>query len=215
MQFTGPNAALEQAIAADDPRAVAAALTGGADANARGEHGVTPLEYAIGIGKRNAALALVKARANPNLKDVEGDSAVSVAVTAYKRDPSLLALVLDAGGDPNTTRPDGDPVITRFVNDQNLDAIAYLHGRGASIDAEIAERPMIVDAAIVNDWDVVLQLIRLGARLDTPKVREGLMFAFKGPEVTPPDHPLYAAKVDVWRRLKTLGLDPTPPMGLQ
>lgn len=212
MQFTGPNAALKRAIEADDAQAVDAALAAGAEVNARGTHNVTPLEFAIGAFRGNAARALIRAKADPNLKDDEGDSAVTVAVTAYARAPDLLPVVLDAGGDPNTRRRDGDPVIVRFLNDRNLDAIAFLHGRGASIDGVAAERPMIVDAAFANDWDVVWKLIELGAKLDSPKVRNGLVFAFKAPEITPPDSPLYPAMVKVWRHLKGLGLNPTPPM---
>lgn len=211
MQFTGPDAALEQAIAADDPKAVQQAVAHGADANARGEHGVTPLEFAVGTRKPAAARMLVSLRADPNLKDVEGDSAVSLAVEVYARDPSLLSLVLDAGGNPNATRRDGDPVIARFVKERNLAAITFLHQRGASIDAAINQQPMVVTAAITSDWDVVRHLLQLGARIDTPKVRDGLMFAFKGPELTPPDSPLYRAKVEVYDYLRAHGLQPTPP----
>lgn len=214
MQFTGPDAALERAIEADDARAVEAAIAAGAGANARGQHGVTPLEFAIGTGRKNAAQALIARRADPNLRDVEGDSAVTLAVAAYARDPALLHLVLDAGGDPNAKRPDGDPVIARFLDDANLDAITFLHGRGASIDGEVGERPMVVGYAISEDWDVVCRLIELGARLDAPDIREGLLFAFKEPEATLPDSPLYFAKVKVWHHLKGLGLNPTPPAGM-
>lgn len=214
MQFTGPDAVLEMAIDADDAQAVNAALAAGANVNARGAQGVTPLEFAVGIFRKQAAAALVRAHANPNLKDEEGDSAVSIAVAAYKRDPALLELVLAAGGDPNTKRPDGEPVIVRFLNDANLDAITYLHAHGANIDAMVKEEPMVVTYAISEDWDVVWRLIQLGVRLDTPRIREGLTFAFKGPEITLPGSPLYPAKVEAWRHLKGLGLNPTPPMGM-
>ncbi len=214
MQFTGADIALERAIEADDALAVAAAISSGANANARGAHGVTPLEFAFGTRRKGAAQELIRHGADPNLKDDEGDSAVTLAVNDYARDAALLHMVLDAGGDPNTQRPNGAPVITRFLNDFNLEAATFLHSRGASIDVEDNERPMVVSYAISLDWDVVWHLIELGARLDTPKVQEGLMFAFKRPEITPPDSPLYPAKVKVWQRLKQLGLNPTPPLGM-
>ena len=185
-QFTGPNAVLERAIEADDARAVDAAIVAGAEVNARGEHAVTPLEYAIGTRRKNAAQALVRHRANPNLKDVEGDSAVSLAVSAFKTDSDLLKLVLAAGGDPNITRPGGDPVITRFLDDANLDAIRYLAAHGASLDADVAQRPMVVGYAISEDWDVVLTLIELGAKLDNLRVREGMVFASRRPTIRCP-----------------------------
>ena len=214
MQFTGPNQKLEQAIDADDPRAISAALTAGAGVNARGAHGVTPLEYAVGTFRRQAAAALVRAHADPNLRDDEGDSAVSLAVAGFKRDPALLEIVLAAGGDPNAKRPDGDPVIVRFLNDANLDAITWLHAHGADLNAKVKEEPMVVTYAISEDWDVVWRLIQLGARTDAPRVREGLTFAFKGPQITPPDSPLYPAKVAVWRHLKAQGLELTPLAGM-
>ncbi len=214
MQFTDLNAKLEQAITDNDTPAIHAALQRGAQINARGMHNVTPLEYAVGINHAEAVAVLIAAKADPNLKDDEGDTAVTLAVKAYKANPKLLEMVLDAGGDPNAKRPDGDPIITRFINDHNLEAITYLHSRGASIDADINERPIIFDAALTEDWDVVWHLIKLGAKTDTPRVRECMQFAFKGPEITPPDSPLYADKVRTYEYLKKQGLELTPPMGL-
>jgi ankyrin repeat protein len=214
MQFTRRDAPLERAIEADDPDAVGTAIAGGASVNARGAHDVTPLEYAIGTSRKRAAAALIAHHADPNLRDVEGDSAVSLAVNAYKRDPSLLTMVLDAGGDPNARRPDGEPVMVRFLNDRNLDAISYLHARGADIDAEVDGQPMVVDAAYGVDWDVVWHLIQLGARTDTPKAAAGLIEAFKVPGATLPDSPIYPFKVKVWKHLKAEGLDPAPPAGV-
>ena len=180
-QFTGSDTALERAIEADDPAAVDAAITAGANPNVRGAHGVTPLEFAVGTFRKRAAQALVRHRADPNLKDAEGDSAVTLAVAAYARDPSLLDLVLDAGGDPNTRRSDGSPVIVRFGNDRDLAALTMLHARGADIDAVDDGQPLLVSYATSEDWDVVWHLIELGARLDTPQAREGMIFAFKNP----------------------------------
>lgn len=214
MQFTGPDAALERAIEADDPAAVDAAIADGAKANARGAHGVTPLAFAVGTGRKRAAQALVRQQADPNLKDDEGDNAVTLAVTAYARDPSLLDLVLDAGGDPNTRKSNGAPVIVRFLNDRNFDAITHLHRRGASIDVEDDGQFLVARYGVSEDWDVVWHLMELGARLDTPEVREGMLFAFKNPGFPSPDSPIYPYKVKVWQRLKQLGLDPTPPMGM-
>jgi hypothetical protein len=75
-------------------------------------------------------------------------------------------------------------------------------------------RPMIVDAAYGTDWDVVWRLIELGARLDTPEIKAGLNEAFKVAGATLPDSPIYPYKVRVWHRLKELGLNPTPPVGM-
>jgi uncharacterized protein len=214
MQFSGVNQALERAIEADDASAVDTAIAAGASANARGLHGVTPLSYAIGIEKKKAVSALLRHRADPNLRDDQKYSPVSLAVDLFGKDKWYLDQLLGAGGNPNITGPDGDPVISLFVAGHNLEAISWLHARGADINLEINEQPMIVTASIGVDWDVTLRLIELGARLDTKKVREGMIFAFKAPELTPMDSPLYPAKVEVWRRLRAAGIDATPPEGI-
>jgi uncharacterized protein len=214
MLFSGKDAVLERAIAADDAAAVRAALAAGVSVNARGAHGVTPLEFAIGNKHKRAAAELIQHKADPNLKDAEGNSAVILAINGYARDPELLRLVLDAGGDPNTRTADGNPVMWNFLADHNLDAITYLHSRGASIDAMVNDQPMIVYVAYSVDWDVVWRLIELGARLDTPKVKVGLIEAFKDPRTTLPDSPIYPYKVKVWHRLRELGLNPTAPAGM-
>lgn len=214
MQFSGVDEQLEIAIAADDPAGIKVALSKGANVNARGQKGVTPLAYAVGIRKKAAVAELVRSRANPNLKDDEGDSSVGLAVNVYSTDPSFLDLVLEGGGDPNATRPDGDPVIVRFINDRNLAAITYLHSRGASIDSTVNGQPMIVDAAYGTDWDVVWHLIHLGAKLDTAQVRSGLTESFNVPAATSPDSPIYPYKVQVWRKLRGLGMSPRPPAGM-
>jgi uncharacterized protein len=214
MQFTGADATLERAIEADDAQAVDAAIAKGANPNARGTHNVTPLALAIGTFRKNAAQALIRHRADPNAKDAEGDNAVTLAARAYARDPQLLAMVLDAGGDPNTRFANGAPLITRFGNDYNFAAMTWLHKRGADINVDDGGQPLIVGYAWSVDWDVVWHLIELGARTDTPDVREGLVATFGVPGATLPDSPIYPFKVKVWRHLKAQGANPTPPAGM-
>lgn len=211
MQFSGPDAVLEEAIAADDPAAVSAALSAGANVNAVGAMGVTPLAFAVGTGKAGAARALIAAGADPNLADDDGDTAVTLAVNRYDSQPDFLTMVLDAGGNPNQARPDGDPVIVRFVNGAKLDAISLMHEKGADVSAIANQQPLVVFAAYGADWDVVWHLITLGTDLTDPKAREGLVTAFNTPGATPPDSPLYPAKVKVYEHLRELGEEPVAP----
>ena len=131
--FSGTEAVLERAITADNPEAVAAALAGGASVNGRGAHEVTPLEFAIGFMHKRAAAELIRHQADPDLKDAAGDSAVTLAVNGYTRDPELLRMVLDAGGDPNTLRADGNPVMYRFLTGAtSMPSPGCMHGVRAS-----------------------------------------------------------------------------------
>lgn len=215
MQFQGKDMALEEAVIADDPVAVHAAVRSGANVNARGAYGVTPLEFAVGTAKVKAASALIALGADPNLADDERDTAVTMAVRRYQSHPELLPMVLRAGGDPDTLRPNGTPVIMAMVEGANLQGISLMHQHGADIDASSDNLPLVVNAAYGADWDVVWHLIELGADLNHPRVQEGLIETFKIPGATLPDSPLYPAKVKVYEQLRRLGLSPTPPAGYQ
>jgi len=212
MIFQGREEALEQAILQDNALAVAKLIEGGADPNARGRNEVTPVEFAVGNLKKHATTELLRHGADLNLKDVEGDNAVTLAVRAYNKEPDLLAIVLKSGGDPNTRQPDGDPVIAHFIHDHNLEAIRFMKAAGADIDARSRSGdPLIIEVGITEDWDVLWTLLDLGAKYDYPDEPMNLVKAFATPEVTPPDSPLWPYKVKVWKFLHERGL-PLPPL---
>ena len=214
-QFTGQDAALERAVEDNDPAAVEVALRAGASVNAQGAHGVTPVEYAIGTSMKRAAAALFRYGANPNLRDDGSETAVTLAVKLYRQDHEPLAMVLDAGGDPNTLRPDKDPVIIRFLNDRNLDGITYLHSRGADLNiVGRNDEALIVGTATAADWDVVWHMIQLGADIDAPQTRDGLVATFRNTTAPPQGSLLYDYKVKVYRLLVSKGLQPLSPVGL-
>ena len=64
--FAGKDVALERAIDNDDVAALGIAIRQGANVNARGRVGVTPLEYAIGHSKKSTFAALLRDKADPN-----------------------------------------------------------------------------------------------------------------------------------------------------
>jgi len=209
--FSGPNAALEAAIHANDRAAVAAALRAGANANARGKQDVTPLMVAVDLGKLAAVTELLAHKANPNDKAIDGASPVSLAVESYKRQPDILMAVMNGGGDPNILRPNGDPVIIRFVNDRNCDLIRQMKEFGANLDARSRTKdPLVIDAALASDWDAVLCLIKLGANYryeDSPYALSKLL-ADRYPG---PGSPMYQYKMQVADILRANGIA-LPPM---
>ena len=215
MQFSVREAGLEGAINADDADAVRHAIAAGARVNASGTMGVTPLEYAVGTLRARAAGALISSGADPNAKDDEGDTPVTVAATAYSRDPSLLKMLLAAGGDPNTRRPNGDPIITRFTADHDLDAITYMKSVGADINAQTRTGLSLLNsAAMTEDWDVVWCLLQLGAQFSDVSAPNNILTAFRTPLVTPQGSLRWECKVKVWRFPKAQGLNPIPPDGI-
>lgn len=205
--FTGRNLVLQNAIDADDPAAVEAAIRAGAQVNAKGVHGVTPLEYAIGHFRKQAYQELLKLKADTAQRDDEKDNAMTLAVQAYAKDPDYLKLALEAGGDPNTRRPDNDPIIVRFINDRNLEAIRLMKKAGADLNIRNrADRPLVIYAGIIEYWDVVWCFLELGADYQYPNEPIGWKEIFNRPKVTPPDSPLRPYKVKAWKFLRERGI---------
>jgi ankyrin repeat protein len=210
--FTGKDQPLQSAMDADDVNQLHAALQNGASVDAKGVHGVTPLEYAIGHFSKQTYAELLRQRANPNQKDEEGDNAVTLAARAFAKDQQYLVWAIQAGGDPNTRGPNNDPIIAYFKAAHNLQAIQLLHSLGANINIRRrTRRPLIIDAALTDDWDIVFLLLRLGASYDYPNEPMTLADCFKNQAATPPDSPLYGYKKSCWEFLSSQGVT-LPPL---
>ena len=213
--ITGTEAVLEEAIRTNDSLAITRALAAGASVNAMSKQGVSPLMIAVDAQKRLAVEALLRAGANPNLKAADGRSAVSLAVDSYAAQPdgrAILLAVMQGGGDPDTLRPDRDPVIRRFLNDHDLDDVRLFKKFGANLDIRgRGNEPLITSVALAQDWDGVWCLIELGARYDyengqsTQPLSDALSLRFPAP-----DSPMYAYKVKVWTLMRDQGLPVRP-----
>jgi hypothetical protein len=106
------NAALVRAACAGDRDGIAAALKGGADANAKGVEGDAPLFWAFECGRLDSMEALLKAGADPNYRLTWAGppshigglprqySVLYAAVDTGNLD--AVELFLKFGGDPNT-----------------------------------------------------------------------------------------------------------------
>ena len=213
---SGPQAALEIAVRADDAAGLARALADGADANAAGRFGVTPLMVAVDAQSPRAVNALLKAGAAPNALAQDGNGPVSLAVKSVRAAPhgrDILLAVFHAGGDPDTRQPDGDPVLMRFILDHDPAGLRLMKSLGADLDIlDRAGDPLVTGVAMAQDWDMVWALIELGAKVDYEhgRSRQPLSLAFKG-RYPARDSPLYPAKLKVWRFLTDKGIA-LPPM---
>jgi hypothetical protein len=210
--FKGADAPLEPAIQADDRAAIARAVAAGANVNAQGLHDITPLMIAVDRLKPQAVAELLARGADPNAKASDGNGPVSLAVENYRQAPDLMFAVIRAGGDPNTRRPDDDPVIMRFVNDRNCEFIRHMKALGASMDITTrAGDPIVTAAALRADWDIAWCLIELGAKYDYEgKSRQPLSRSFFD-DFPSPDSPIFPYKKKVWQFLKEHGI-PVPPL---
>ncbi len=208
MYFKGSKAEalLEKAIKNDDAAGIAAAIREGASPNVIGLHGTTPLIMAVGKLKKNAVAELLKQGAKTELRDLSDNNAVELAVSAYKKEPQLLEMILKAGGDPNTLYNDGNPVIMYFLSAYDFDAVRMLHKAGANINARNRSKDLLVRKyAISEDWDAVWVLLELGAKYNHPNETFSWQELFSSPEVHAPDSPIWPYKVKVWKFLKKNG----------
>lgn len=209
--FKGLESKLESAILADDRAAIALALANGAKVNTLGFQNITPLMLAVDRQKRQAVTELLARGANPNLKADDGSSAVSLAVEGYRDAPDIMFAVIKGGGDPNTRRPDDDPVIKRFLNDRNCEFIRDMKALGANLDITTrADDPIIATAAVARDWDVVWCLIELGAKFDYEKTSRRPLSRSLAAKFPSPDSPIYPYKKKVWKFLKDHGIAVQP-----
>ena len=212
---SGPQAALEIAIRADDVAGVNDALHHGASANAPGKFNVTPLMVAVDAQRPLTVQALLKAGALPNAMAQDGNGPVSLAVKSYLAKPcgrEIMLAVFKGGGNPDTRQPDGDPVLMRFILDRNVVDLTLMKTLGANLN--ILDRggdPLVTKIAMAQDWDMVWAFIELGAEVDyeNGRSRQPLSLALKG-NYPSPDSPLYSYKAKVWQFLKNKGLPVQP-----
>ena len=73
-------------------------IDNGVDVNAQDIYGMTPLHYALRSKNIDAAIALLKAGANPNLPNERGITPLSY-INGFPERLDLLQLMLDNGGD--------------------------------------------------------------------------------------------------------------------
>lgn len=213
---SGPQAALEIAIRADDVDAIAGALAQGASVNATGRFNITPLMIAVDAQRPRAVQSLLRAGARPNALAQDGNGPVSLAVKSYLAKPfgrDIMLAIFEGGGDPNARQPNGDPVLMRFIYDRDVADLKLMKQLGANLD--ILDRtgdPLVTSVAMSQDWDMAWALIELGAAYDYEdgSSRRPLSLALKG-RYPAPDSPLYPYKRKVWQLLKDKGRA-VPPM---
>ncbi|MFL6676702.1 MAG: ankyrin repeat domain-containing protein [Burkholderiaceae bacterium] len=211
---SGIQQRLEVAIRTDDASSIDQLLAAGAQVNARGLHDVTPLMIAVDAQSPHAVATLLRAGANPNLKAADRAGAVHLAVQSRLAKPNgqdILAMIIKGGGDPNTRRPDGDPVLVSFTYDHDLDGIRWLHSLGADLDiVGRAREPIISGQAYAQNWDCVWVMIELGAHYDYEKTVFPLSKAISGSYASSPDSILYSYKLKVWQLFKDHGFAVKP-----
>jgi len=162
--FSSPAAAeLAQAAADGDAARVRALVAAGADANARGERGISVLQWALYQRSVDGLRALLAAGADP--AQGADDGATVLQLAAMAEDPRYLRALLDARVDPNLPNTvTGAGALAMALMAERPEHFAALLAAGA--DPGRADRlgntPLHV-AAKINEFGHALTLLRAGA----------------------------------------------------
>jgi ankyrin repeat protein len=159
-----PRAAeLAGAAGEGDTARVRQLVRAGADPNARGDRGVTPLQFAMLAQDLDGMRALLAAGADPNLPGLGGATPMHMAAIAD--DPKYLRLLLDHGGDPNARHGETGAGPLAGATGPRTDAqFRMLLDAGA--DPNLADRTgntPLHAAAMINAGEHVLLLLDKGA----------------------------------------------------
>jgi ankyrin repeat protein len=152
---------LFQAVRNNDLAFLKTKLAKGADVNARGPRGATPLVYAAAYGSREAVKLLLDAGADVNAKN-DFDA---TALIFGANDPEKARLLVAKGADVNARSKMGrTPLMIAASCDGCGEAVRLLLAKGADAKARDAEGATALQAAAdSNHLDAMRQLIANGA----------------------------------------------------
>lgn len=156
-------ALLADAAVAGDKPAIAAMARSGVDASARGDRGVSVLQWAFLHQSIEGMTGLLAAGADPASGDDHGNTVMDYASAA--ENPAALAALLGAGVDPDTRNArTGQTALFTAIMHARQPQIRALVAAGADVDAtDLAGNTPLHHAAKVNDVAVVLLLLEAGA----------------------------------------------------
>lgn len=174
-------ARLVEAASRGNPEEVDASIRAGADVNAVGAHGVSPLIWVLATRNKIGAERLLKAGANPNYivpsteptKKLANESAMSLA--AGGNDLELLELLLKHGGDPNLRGPDDRPLLHIAVFQYRWDNLRLLLKYGADINIHTSDGSTAADVTVsLAHFDQAAFLLEKGFNYDLQEFAKGV-----------------------------------------
>lgn len=167
---TGAEAhALNEAILCQDAESIRLLLLYGVDPNATDRHGVSPLIAAAEKSYLDAAIALLKYGADPNMSvGPEMDSPLTIAAVA--NNIGFTHLLLMYGGNPNQSMSDGNTLLIGSISKKTPKVlIDMLLNYGAGPNDKNKEGKSALFEAITNGRvDIVTSLLEHGADPNLP-----------------------------------------------
>jgi uncharacterized protein len=157
---------LLEAVKRRDEKAFASLLRAKADVNAAQADGATALAWAVYLGERGMAEALVAAGAAVNTADEYGESPVTLA--AANGDAVLVQRLLAAGASARASRWNGETAVMIAAGAGSLETVRALVQHGADVNAAEprGHQTALMWAAAEGHEAVVAGLIKMGAKVD-------------------------------------------------
>jgi ankyrin repeat protein len=174
---------LIEAVKNGDVATVRALLSRKADVNHPEPDGTTALHWAVHRDDVQTADLLIRSGARVRVANRYGVTPLSIACT--NGSAPLIARLIDAGADPNTTLPDGETALMTAARTGMVDAVRALLVRGAKVDAREPSKGQtaLMWAAAENNAAIVKVLVEAGADVHAQSKAARftpLMFAVRG-----------------------------------
>ncbi|MBO0952200.1 ankyrin repeat domain-containing protein [Fibrella forsythiae] len=136
---------------------------------------MTPLIWAMLVDQEAAFLLLLKTGANPNLKDHDNIQPVALAAGA-REDNKYLKLLLQHGGDPNSTQR-SEPALHVAYDFDYYKNVLLLLDAGADINARDRDgNTILISAGYQDEFDRAIDLINRGADINAQSAGGGIAF---------------------------------------
>ncbi|MEO0964692.1 MAG: ankyrin repeat domain-containing protein [Planctomycetota bacterium] len=161
---TGPR--LRLYASQGDPTAVASMISRGADVDARGVNGRTPLSLAAKPGHATVVEVLLKAGADPDRPDDDYRNTAPLHLAATHGHVGVIVLLLDAGADIDLPTISTSTPLWFAANFGQHAAVDKLLERGADPDASLP----LIQAAVWGDDALVTKLLDAGANINPQDV---------------------------------------------
>jgi ankyrin repeat protein len=136
--YAAEDSPLFEAVRWGDKATIEALLVKGADVNAKGWHGRTPLHFAVDEfkNKRDVAELLLAKGADVNAKDNEGETPLHLAVNGFERKRDVAELLLAKGADVNAKNMHGSTPLHKAGFYGNKGIAELLLAKGADVNAK-------------------------------------------------------------------------------
>jgi ankyrin repeat protein len=137
-----------------------------ADINAAEADGSTPLLWAANLNDIDLASRLLKAGANPKVRNRLGSTPLGEA--ALNSNTGMIQALLDAGADPNAPGADGQTALMVIARTSNVAAAKLLLDKGANPNVKEAQRGQtpLMWAAASSQSPMMRELLARGAEVD-------------------------------------------------